>query len=87
MLASLRFDDQRQPTTVTTARPTATPIDGTWTTSFTRAELASSPLLYDQGEINDDNWGTFTLTFEQGAFVIAQDGPGVDVLHRGFVPC
>ena len=62
VLASLRFDDQRQPTTVTTARPTATPIDGTWTTSFTKAELASSPLLYDQGEINDDNWGTFTLT-------------------------
>jgi hypothetical protein len=74
MLASVRFAEQREPTTVT-ADTAATPIDGTWTTSITEDELASSPLLYDNGEINDENWGRFTFTFEQGRFVETQDNP------------
>ena len=45
MLASLRFDDGRAPTITTTTVPSPSPLDGTWTTSFTEAELASSPLL------------------------------------------
>jgi len=44
------------------AGPTA--IDGTWQVSFTEAELAAPPLLYDEGELNADNWGDFTLTFD-----------------------
>lgn len=43
-----------------------TPLDGKWKTSFTKAELASSPLLMDSGEVNDDNWGNWTFTFDDG---------------------
>jgi TRAP-type C4-dicarboxylate transport system substrate-binding protein len=45
------------------------PIVGTWTTSFTRDELAASPYVYDAGEINDGNWGDFTLTFKADGHV------------------
>jgi hypothetical protein len=37
------------------------PLDGTYQTSFTLAELEATPLQHD--EINDENWGEFTLTF------------------------
>jgi hypothetical protein len=49
-----------------------TPLDGTWTTSFTKAELASSPLLFDVGEINDGNWGDLTVTFDNGKVTSTQ---------------
>jgi TRAP-type C4-dicarboxylate transport system substrate-binding protein len=42
------------------------PIDGNWTTSFTKEEFVNSPLLYDQGEINDQNWGDIRLTLHGG---------------------
>ncbi len=41
-------------------------IDGTWVTTFTKADLAASPLLVDKTEINDGNWGDWTLTFLNG---------------------
>jgi hypothetical protein len=41
-------------------------IDGVYKTSFTRDELASSALLVDADEINDGNWGDFTMTFADG---------------------
>jgi TRAP-type C4-dicarboxylate transport system substrate-binding protein len=44
----------------------ASPIDGVWTTSFTKDELVSSPFLSDGGEVNDGNWGDFELTMDQG---------------------
>ena len=50
----------------------ASPIDGVWTTSLSRDELASSSLLYDQGELNNQNWGELTFTFEQGRFIYGQ---------------
>lgn len=50
----------------------ATALDGVYRTSFTREELAKSPLLADPGEINDDNWGDFTLTFERGRVTFTQ---------------
>jgi TRAP-type C4-dicarboxylate transport system substrate-binding protein len=53
--------------------PTA--LDGTWKTSFTKAELIASPFLTDTGEINDGNWGDFTLTFEKGRFGSTQTNP------------
>lgn len=56
-------------------QPTAggkSPLDGTWTTSFTRDELKNSPLLYDDGEINDGNWGDLRITFGNGHFTFAQ---------------
>ena len=40
---------------------TATALDGTWVTSFTKADLQKSPLLSDAGEINDGNWGDLTM--------------------------
>ena len=43
-------------------------MDGTWNTTFSKAELAASPLLLDQTEVNDQNWGTQTLTFDLGHY-------------------
>ena len=54
------------------ADPKTTAIDGVYRTSFTREELAKSPLLYDPGEINDQNWGDFTLTFDRGRVTFTQ---------------
>jgi TRAP-type C4-dicarboxylate transport system substrate-binding protein len=50
----------------------ASPLDGVYRTSFTREELANSPLLYDLGEINQENWGEFTLTFDHGRVTLTQ---------------
>lgn len=51
-----------------TAKPSPSVVDsplvGTWTTSFTEAELAASPFLYDIDEVNNENWGEHTITFE-----------------------
>lgn len=47
-------------------RNAVTPIEGMWRTTFSKTELAASPLLIDQEEINDQNWGTLTLTFSNG---------------------
>jgi TRAP-type C4-dicarboxylate transport system substrate-binding protein len=41
-------------------------LDGVYRTSFTREELAASPLLTDPGEASDENWGRFTLTLQHG---------------------
>jgi hypothetical protein len=54
------------------ANQQATALDGAYRTSFTREELANSSLLYDGGEINDGNWGDFTLTFDHGRVTFAQ---------------
>ena len=47
-------------------------LDGVYRTSFTRKELADSPLLYDAAELNDENWGEFTLTLEHGHVTLVQ---------------
>jgi TRAP-type C4-dicarboxylate transport system substrate-binding protein len=49
-----------------------TALDGVYRTSFTLEELAKSPLLIDPGEINDENWGDFTLTFDRGRVTFTQ---------------
>jgi hypothetical protein len=83
MLASLRFAAAAG----SSSKPGATsPLDGTWTTSYSRADLAASPLLLDGDEVNDDNWGTETLTFANGALAIsmvnvARSGRVVDQFH------
>jgi TRAP-type C4-dicarboxylate transport system substrate-binding protein len=53
--------------------PTA--LDGTWKTSYTKAELIASPFLDDPGTINDGNWGDFTMTFANGRFRATQTNP------------
>jgi hypothetical protein len=53
------------------ASPTTTALDGTYSTSFTRAELAASPFLMPE-EINDENWGEFVLTFSGGKVAYTQ---------------
>jgi TRAP-type C4-dicarboxylate transport system substrate-binding protein len=55
-----------------TADQKASPLDGVYRTSFTREELANSPLLYDVGEIGEENWGEFTLTFDRGRVTATQ---------------
>ena len=42
----------------------ASPLVGTYKTSFTKEELVASPLLYEIGEANDGNWGEFTVMFD-----------------------
>jgi hypothetical protein len=54
------------------ALPTTTPLDGKWSTSFTRDELAASPLLMDPEELNDENWGEETLTLQDGQVTFTQ---------------
>ena len=51
---------------------TTSPIDGVWTTSFTRDELAASPLLLDTGELNDQNWGDFRMVLDEGKVSLVQ---------------
>jgi TRAP-type C4-dicarboxylate transport system substrate-binding protein len=49
-----------------------TALDGVYRTSFTREELAKSPLLDGPAELNDQNWGDFTLTFDRGRVTFTQ---------------
>ena len=49
------------------------PLDGVYRASFTREELARSPLLDESGEINDENWGGLTLTFDEGHVTFEQE--------------
>jgi hypothetical protein len=44
----------------------AAALEGTFRTTLTEDELAKSPLLYDSGEVNDDNWGELTLKLADG---------------------
>ena len=71
MLASVSFRDESPVTTEAPAR-VATALDGVWTTSVTEDELASSPLLYEPDEVNDQNWGDLTFTFDKGQFTYTQ---------------
>jgi TRAP-type C4-dicarboxylate transport system substrate-binding protein len=48
------------------AQPPEPELEGTFRTTLTEDELASSPLLYDAGEVNDENWGELTLELSDG---------------------
>lgn len=63
MLDSVTFDPA--PTQSASASAGATVLNGTWTTTITRDELANAP-VDDPTEINDGNWGEFTLTLRAG---------------------
>ncbi len=56
------------------------PIAGTYKTSFTKEELAASPLLYDTGELNNENWGDLTITLDNEALVRGRQLEAVDHL-------
>jgi TRAP-type C4-dicarboxylate transport system substrate-binding protein len=58
-------------TTAAEAGGSAT-LKGTYTTSFSERELANSRELGDPGEVNDENWGDFTLRFSGGRFRLTQ---------------
>jgi hypothetical protein len=79
MLASIHFSDRPvQPATTPTSEPTpsssstgtsqaVTAIDGVWTAHWTYEELSKSPLTDPSGgELNDENWGLYTLNFKGG---------------------
>jgi TolB protein len=74
-------------TPVETAAPTpsatTSPIDGVYKTSFTKEALSSSPLLYGQSEVNDDNWGDWTFTFGAGRMSDIQKNPVVTTTSSG----
>jgi TRAP-type C4-dicarboxylate transport system substrate-binding protein len=44
----------------------ASELEGTYRTHLTEKELAESPLLTDEFEINDENWGELTLSLSGG---------------------
>jgi len=71
MLASVSFSD-RSPDAPVVSSGTATAIDGSWTATWSRDELAAAPLL-DADELNDSNWGEFTLTFDHGSVEQSQE--------------
>lgn len=73
MLSTLRFVDA-DPSSAERSTA-ATPLDGVWSTTVSEADLAGSPLLYDRDEVNDQNWGDFTLTFGAGEFTLTQENP------------
>ena len=81
MLASVSFRDEGAATTVAPAA--ASPIDGVWTNTITEAALQSSPLLYEADEVNDENWGDFTFTFENGRFTLEQTNPRTTSSYSG----
>jgi hypothetical protein len=60
------------PSRAAAASQQATMLDGVYRTSFTREELAVSPLLTDPGEASDENWGRFTLTLQHGRVTLDQ---------------
>lgn len=74
MLASISFRDE-SPVTTEPPAAVATALDGVWTTTFTEEELASSPLLDEPDEVNDQNWGDFVLTFDKGQYTMTQKNP------------
>lgn len=41
-------------------------LEGTFRTTLTEDELANSPLLYEAGEVSDENWGELTLKLSDG---------------------
>jgi hypothetical protein len=47
-------------------------LDGVYRTSFTLGDLKRSPFLYDEGELNDENWGELTLTLDRGLATFEQ---------------
>jgi TRAP-type C4-dicarboxylate transport system substrate-binding protein len=59
-------------TTTGPASQQATVLDAVYRTSFTREELAASPLLTDPGEASEENWGRFTLTLQHGRVTVDQ---------------
>jgi hypothetical protein len=82
MLASLRFSGAAPSTPTASAAPLeATPIDGVWSAHWSRSELAHSPLVNGE-EINDENWGTYTLTFKRGKAVEKISNPKYAATNR-----
>ena len=55
------------------AESKASPVDGVYRANLTREELARSPLLYETGEVNDENWGDLTLTLDEGRVTFEQE--------------
>jgi hypothetical protein len=86
MLRQIRMMKHQTPATAAPHAPTCSPsasaaaagdrkatvLDGVYRTSFTEEELANSPLLYDEGEVQAGNWGEFTLTFDHGRVTLDQ---------------
>jgi hypothetical protein len=87
MLTTVSFRDEAPPAESTTSpsAAAATEVDGTWSTTFSQAELARSPLLYDADEVNDENWGHFTLTVGDGTFTLEQSNARTSTSVTGTV--
>jgi hypothetical protein len=75
ILTSIKFSDRAVATTPVAVGKTA--LDGTWQAKFTKKELAASPLLMAPDEVNDDNWGTLTLSFKRGSVTSMITNPAI----------
>ena len=58
-------------------------VDGVYRASITQEELARSPLLYAPDEINDENWGEFTLTLDEGRVTFEQENDATSTSTSG----
>jgi hypothetical protein len=68
LLTGLRLTEGASATPTPSASTTSA-LDGTWTTTYSLDDLKRSPLLMPE-ELNDDNWGTETLTFGDGKLAL-----------------
>jgi TRAP-type C4-dicarboxylate transport system substrate-binding protein len=61
--------------------PAEADLEGTFRTKLTEDELTKSPLLYDEAEINDENWGELTLRLVDGhvRYTVKNDRAGFEV--------
>lgn len=59
-------------------------LEGTYRMHLTEKELADSPLLVDQAEVNDENWGELALTLSDGRarYSISNDRAAFEVSGR-----
>ena len=53
--------------------PAEADLEGTFETKVSENELSNSPLLYDESEINDENWGELTLRLADGRVRYTQE--------------
>jgi TRAP-type transport system periplasmic protein len=72
-----------EPTAPADTGDAAPELEGTYRTNLTEKELAESPLLYDEGEVNDENWGELTLRLSNGRVRFTQHNDRAEFATSG----
>jgi TRAP-type transport system periplasmic protein len=61
----------------------AAELEGTYRTSLSEKQLAESPLLQDEAEVNDENWGELTLRLSNGRVRFTQHNDRAEFAASG----